>query len=384
MKKAIFPLVFCFLVFSLYPPFGFSDETKLEVKVSRANVRLKPDLNASVIGSAEQGTVLISTERIGDWFKVDLPPDASGFVVTGYIHLSTVNILAEKPEPVAPPAKKTTPPTPPADIPEYEEGAPRSGMSFGFRLLGGLNYASGGNISDGHSGLMQGWRAFAMLFGYADNGTNIGAMHMGLGLEADFILNFTKNLGVGIGAGYITAGGKSDAELSDGTDTLDLSQKSTASAIPIRLSLCLNFPVSPMMSFIADVGGGFYLTKVVSTFRMESLPNYTQQKVDTSASGIGFHGGLGLKVNFSPNLGLVLMGRGRYAKIKGFEGDMTTTGDPPPSATPVSGVLYYEEITLPEGTVGLVGLETTLPTGTEEAVFDFSGFGLIVGIMIGF
>ncbi len=376
MRKFVFVFILCFLVFSLYPPFGFSDEVKLEVKVSRANVRFKPDLNASVIGNAAQGTTLISKERIGDWFKVDLPPDANGFVVTGYIHLSTVNIIASKSEPVEPP--------PPADVPEYAQGAPSSGMGFGFRILGGFNYSSGGNISDGFDGVLRFWREVGLAGGLTEDSGSLGSMGMGLGLEADIIINFTKTFGIGIGAGYITAGGKSSSTLSNPGGTMILEQDGTVSAIPLRLSLVLTLPVSDMMSFVADAGGGFYLATYKSTFHLELSPDYTDDQFDTSASGIGFHGGLGLKINFSPNLGLVLMGRGRYAKIKGFEGDWTQTGNSPTMFTPVSGPLYNDEISAFGKTFSYILIDTTIPSGAQEAVFDFSGFGLILGIMVGF
>jgi hypothetical protein len=103
--------------------------TLLKVVAARANVRLKPDLGSPVIGQVAKGTILESTGKVGDWYAVNLPPDEDGIVVSGYLHLSTVEVTsdageaAEAAEPPPAPRARTSPPARPARV-ETEEVAP--------------------------------------------------------------------------------------------------------------------------------------------------------------------------------------------------------------------------------------------------------------------
>lgn len=73
-------------------------ELKLRVIVQRANIRLKPDIGSSVIASLPLGTVLQAEGKEADWYKVNLPPDQKGFVLSGYIHQSIVEVTEETKE----------------------------------------------------------------------------------------------------------------------------------------------------------------------------------------------------------------------------------------------------------------------------------------------
>jgi hypothetical protein len=68
---------------------------KIKVIVQNANIRLKPDTNSPVITTAPIGTILDSEGKEGKWYKVNLPPDRNGFVVSGYIHESIVEVSQE-------------------------------------------------------------------------------------------------------------------------------------------------------------------------------------------------------------------------------------------------------------------------------------------------
>jgi len=79
-------------------------EQQAEILVPRARVRLNPDLNSDIIRVLEKGTVLKISGESGDWYKVELPKDESGFVVSGYIHKQLVKVGsgAVLPAPVVP------------------------------------------------------------------------------------------------------------------------------------------------------------------------------------------------------------------------------------------------------------------------------------------
>jgi len=74
---------------------GEAAKLKLRVKVATANIRLKPTMKAIVILHAPLGAILDSEEKTGNWYKVNLPPDESGVVVSGYIHQNVVEVIEE-------------------------------------------------------------------------------------------------------------------------------------------------------------------------------------------------------------------------------------------------------------------------------------------------
>jgi hypothetical protein len=90
-------LVICLMVLLISPPLGSAEKIKVKVIVNIANVRLKPDLSSAVIGKMPLGTILESEDKIGEWYRVILPPDGSRPSRTGYMHNSVVEKVVEEP-----------------------------------------------------------------------------------------------------------------------------------------------------------------------------------------------------------------------------------------------------------------------------------------------
>ncbi len=81
--------------------------TKITIKVRKANIRLMPSLKSDVIHQLPFGIELKPLAKSDNWYRVNLPPDKDGFVLSGYIHDSIVNETFEKraialPEPEEP------------------------------------------------------------------------------------------------------------------------------------------------------------------------------------------------------------------------------------------------------------------------------------------
>lgn len=94
---------------------------KVRVVASQANIRLKPDLQSAVISTVPLGGVLEVVKKEGYWYHVALPADEKGFVVTGYIHQSTVEVVEElKETPKEEKVKERKPPEFTQPIPETE------------------------------------------------------------------------------------------------------------------------------------------------------------------------------------------------------------------------------------------------------------------------
>lgn len=69
---------------------------KVEVIIDQSEIRLKPDRKSQIIGKIRFGTILQSTEKTGDWYKVNLPSSAEGITISGYIHKYCIRVIVEK------------------------------------------------------------------------------------------------------------------------------------------------------------------------------------------------------------------------------------------------------------------------------------------------
>ncbi|MFW6130666.1 MAG: hypothetical protein ACOC56_05715 [Atribacterota bacterium] len=89
--------IFLIILFSLILLVGSAEASKfkLRVSVTTANIRLRPSLESVVISKAHRGAILNAEEKIGNWYKIKLPPDENGIIIAGYIHQSIVVVLEE-------------------------------------------------------------------------------------------------------------------------------------------------------------------------------------------------------------------------------------------------------------------------------------------------
>jgi len=110
MYKKIFSLMILMAALAclLIPPGLFSDETlKVRIVATRAPIRQAAALTAPVVASVDKGQVFDVIEKAGDWYLVQLPSGA-----VGYVHQLVVEEVAEA---VAPSV------TPPVQVPVVTE-----------------------------------------------------------------------------------------------------------------------------------------------------------------------------------------------------------------------------------------------------------------------
>lgn len=403
LKKAFVLMTFISLMFCL-SNLVFALDKEVKVTVQRGNVRVKPSLQSTVIGRVPLGASFKVLETEGEWFKISLPPDEDGFVISGYIHSSVVevsevekaeeNIENEKESKKAKRKKEaktqegdTSPPPPPSE-PQYEQPPARSGgMGFGFKLSGGGSYLMLGNLNQFFTDRNT-W-----LNDTADSGTLTGSypsFHLGFGGGAEFILYFTPNIGVGVGADFLTAS-YSSGELAwkdsfliftwDYTESTDI----TLTAIPVKLSLHFTLPMGSSMNLAFNLGGGYYLgtfkQDMASTGVILIWPYSNQDEVTASPSTFGFHGGLGFEFNVSPGIALCLDIQGRYARFTEITGTYKWSN---------LGGSGEEERTLYTYNYGpsdeYLGYNwaATIPADGEAATVDLSGIDFKFGVKITF
>lgn len=136
-----------------------AQKIQVRVLVTRANIRLEPNTESSIITSVPRGAVLESDERLENWYRVYLPPNAAGVVVSGYIHINLVEPLVTRPvepekqriEEAAPKQEVRVPVTRPRPSP----GARAAGMIRGYGFKFGPNLANwyGRDVREGSADL---------------------------------------------------------------------------------------------------------------------------------------------------------------------------------------------------------------------------------------
>jgi hypothetical protein len=264
------------------------------------------------------------------------------------------------------------------------------GSRVGIRLWGGLNYLLARDVNDGNNGRNDLIRSAAEFSGWSVSGET-NPIRMGYDFGGDLIINLTARIGLGIGAGYLQGTKESEIAFTKGTYNLTMTSKPDIWAIPLRAGLFLNLPMGERAYFNLNIGAGYYISKYSYTWKIEGIGYWDDiDKINykVSASGFGYHGGIGLEFDVAPNLAFFVEGQARYAKIGGFEGtvekhykeDWTYSGE---------GKLYYYDLKYGADTFKQLDVRATPPSGSyvsnaREATVDFSGLYAVAGIKIKF
>jgi hypothetical protein len=132
------------------------------------------------------------------------------------------------------------------------------------------------------------------------------------------------------------------------------------------------------------------MAKMLSTWRLQEGTDFIQTESTAKANAIGFHGGLGFEFDLSPNVALFIEARGRYAKLGGFEGDLTASASGGASDHASGKLYYWEGLGMTTVFYPMIQVVPTAPTpssstrNVREAKVDFSGGTALGGIVIKF
>ena len=250
-KRSVF--ISAILLIMCFSGINLAIELKLRVTVRRANIRLKPDINSQVISQVSQGTVLLAEEISGDWYRVKLPPDEMGIVVSGYIfHTLVEAVIQETPETEVE-RKKAVLLEEKAYTPQEVKPGPKTGFGAGVGY-GGQGFMFGGN----------------------------------------FCFRLTKNIGLEL-AGFSFKRSEEGGE--------EKLSKGELSLIPVQLSLQGRVPVSAKFTPYLCGGIGYYINSYTVdsslTDAWKVLGFTVEEKVEST---LGFHGGAGLDFMLNKNL----------------------------------------------------------------------------------
>jgi hypothetical protein len=255
---------------------------------------------------------------------------------------------------------------------------------FGFKIYGGLNYLSGGDLNKAATGFGDSWTEVFDLLGLSPTG-QFSAVHLGMNFGGEFIFQFTPNIGVGLGAAYISASKSSTITYTPTAAGVDLLWKPSVSAIPITASFYYFLPSGSNLKFFFNAGVGYYFAKTDLEHHWWLIVPVNWD-VKTTGGGLGFHGGLGMEYGFTPQFGLILEVKGRYASFSNFDGSVVWTYPWGGSPDTVNGSLWATDMPMTTGTKTWLWVDTVEPGGTNQraAKVDFSGFSFLAGIVVHF
>lgn len=261
-------------------------------------------------------------------------------------------------------------------------------VKISFKLQGGWTYVSGGDVNRGNKALFDWERA---LWPTTQGGYR--PVRHGLEFGGDIILEVNPRIGVGIGCGYIKASRRPLMEFADPETDISggLSGQPELSAIPVRLSLILRFPLTAKIDLTTRTGGSYYFqTRYNDEIRENSFSGLGQihgfyqfaHRVEPGSAALGLDAGLGIEYRLSRRISLCVDATGRLAKFHGWEGS-STIYDEFLNMTE-HGTLYYESVPSLPDYPRLIMVQTDPPAGPggepRQAVIDFSGMSLQAGI----
>jgi opacity protein-like surface antigen len=302
----------------LFPSLLPADEAlKIRVVAARANVRQTASMTAPVILGADKGQVFDVLNKSGEWYQVQLPAGASG-----YLHTSVVEEISEV---AAPPARVEPPPVArtsekpvstsrreSAPAPSPSNSADPASKKFFIRV--------GGAYASQKASYENSW-AFDMYLEEGGVAESYAIDSSGVTADIGAGFFFTRNFGLEIS--FIPGSGKSTGTFAAQFPhpfyysyyrDMEWTNADLKYASPeLNLNLIARFDVMPKMQAYLSAGGTYFLGVKIDSLttinpsetgypynELAAAPEYaTYEK-----SGFGFNGAGGLDYYFTNNIGI--------------------------------------------------------------------------------
>lgn len=188
-------------------------------------------------------------------------------------------------------------------------------VKFGLRIMGGCALFMRNDINE-H---LQTLKGFIYNF-------EVKPLNIGLDISGELFINFTSDLGIAIGTGYILADRESSAKSGSGEHTDNTTYHPKFSAVPVTLTCYYRIPLGRIVDVVFNAGLGYYLSTVnYDYFHKVRGGDIMYEKTETwsaKSNSLGFHGGINFEFGFTSNLAFVIGVRGRYAKLTDLTGDL--------------------------------------------------------------
>ena len=268
-------------------------------------------------------------------------------------------------------------------------------MGFSIKATGGLSLLFGGDYNSAVQGQNDLYHAET---GVTVN-SELSKLSLGIDFGAEFILQFTDSMGVGLGVGYITA--SNDSTLAVHVTALGIgyseNYKPSVSVVPLTLSFHYFLPLGSSVRLHFFAGPGLYLATVkfdstlIATLGAIEVGKAVLAYTPDTKLAFGFQGGIGIEFGLSRNIALLLDAAGRYLSISGLSGSWVLDGHE--GLIPVhmtgTGTFYYYESEGGGNYYGTLDVSDTLPSGgfirnVREASISLSGIQFQTGVRIRF
>jgi hypothetical protein len=254
---------------------------------------------------------------------------------------------------------------------------------FSIRLYGGGTYLQGGDLNSGLKGWTDFYKAYYGTYGYPQQTGSFNPVHLGFHGGGDLIFHLTERFGIGLGAEYLMATKSSTMTFQSTNTSMTWKILGKPSAVQAKASLFYFVPLGKSVSVSLHAGVSYYWAQTRLESHSASEGTTIDYIIDSSAKGVGYHGGLGLEWNLSSSLSFLIEGGARYAVLSKFDGSVTMVG-----LGGWNGRLYYWGATTSFlNNYNYIDLLIAAPGGpgftfVREAKIDFGGFSLRAGFVL--
>jgi len=323
-------IVLVFIAALACPMLGQSAGGKIKVIVENASLRVKPSMDAEVLGeNIPVATVFSVEKKTGEWYEVKFQ-SKMGVMITGYIHEMFVEAVPSEIEvkPAEPPKKEE--PKPATTMPRSYAPGP----AFGHQLELGLGFGLGfGSFLPASSSTAYSWGPVGSLLSVHESITVAHAVKSplglgfslayyfsgGFGVKVRVDMNFKQNIETATSDYSITWTWNRPINPGPFTETNNWPVTGDISIMPISIDLVYKFSLEGAFQPYVNAGASFFTgTANVSTttgwgvtflsggFRYIDYLAVPLKVEDASLSSVGFNAGLGFDFFISPNIGLNL------------------------------------------------------------------------------
>jgi len=364
-----------FLIFVLAgarPGGAQTAEWTLRVSADGASVHTKPDASSPVAATLSKGTVLKSSAKEGNWFRVVVEAGRGEALVIGYLGAGDVEVTGTA-----------------GEAPEIwaEASDEYVGAGLSVRVGGGFLFFGSGDISAGALGEFDRYASYVRSSGYQITWEERRAVESGYDLTADLIYRLGPRLGAGLRFDYIHSYPQSSLRFTIPGDVNDYTLDTTPliDAYAVRPGLYYERPINRWLIFLANGGPGVYFVKYEFARRFIVPGREDDIHQETTAAVFGLQGGIGLELKLNKRAGLYVEVQGRYARTSGLEGTewVYIWDNYQVTDTETNGFLHRGET---DGYPVLNVLEEGAAEGAggDRAVLDLSGVSVAAGFRIKF
>lgn len=260
-------------------------------------------------------------------------------------------------------------------------------MEVSFKISGGINSLKLVDINRVLQDWVEWWKK------KVENNTNwnfegeVEKFQRGLNFECELVFNVSRHLAIGIGSGIVYGeiiDKKTEITVKSPAGTDILVQPHKVSAYPLNLTGYLLLPLGKTFTFYLKGSRGLLWATYVNREGKRRLPEETFDFIlkIAKAKGTSFEECIGFSVELDPYTHLFIEGTARQAKITGFQRETEEDGK--------ETLFFYEEYDSElDFWQSKLHILAEKPTGenfrsVKEAIVDFSGFSVKIGLIIKF